>query len=160
MQGDLPKGAPHGACGCVAPLGNASSIPRGERALPQTPWDALKRQNTRDATLVTYAVRGVYWATLESCDVPDRVKGLAIGMISLIGYAPDIYLPLIRSALVDRLPGQSGYSVYFLGVAAFGLVGTVAARRLARLAHIRQRAGTGPSPTVRPKQTPGHPPGG
>ena len=39
------------ACGGVAPLGNASSIPCGERALPQTPWDALKRQNTRDATL-------------------------------------------------------------------------------------------------------------
>ena len=44
VQGDLPKGAPHGACGCVAPLGNASGIPCGERALPQTPWDALKYQ--------------------------------------------------------------------------------------------------------------------
>ena len=84
--------------------------------------------------LVTYAVRGIYWATLESCDVPDRVKGLAIGLISLIGYAPDIYLPLIRGALVDRLPGQSGYSLYFLGVAAFGLAGAVAARRLGRIA--------------------------
>ena len=84
--------------------------------------------------LVTYAVRGIYWATLESCEVPDRVKGLAIGVISLIGYAPDIYLPLIRGALVDRLPGQSGYSLYFLGVAAFGLAGAVAARRLGRIA--------------------------
>ena len=55
-HGDLPKGAPHGACGGVAPLGNASSIPCGERALPQTPWDALKRQNTRDATLAEHAV--------------------------------------------------------------------------------------------------------
>ena len=87
--------------------------------------------------LVTYAVRGIYWATLESCDVPDRVKGLAIGVISLIGYAPDIYLPLIRGALVDRVPGQSGYSLYFLGVAAFGLAGAVAARRLARIAASR-----------------------
>ena len=87
--------------------------------------------------LVTYAVRGIYWATLESCDVPDRVKGLAIGVISLIGYAPDIYLPLIRGALVDRVPGQSGYSIYFLGVAAFGLAGAVAARRLARIAASR-----------------------
>ncbi len=87
--------------------------------------------------LVTYAVRGIYWATLESCDVPDRVKGLAIGVISLIGYAPDIYLPLIRGALVDRVPGQSGYSLYFLGVAAFGVAGAVAARRLARIAASR-----------------------
>ena len=82
--------------------------------------------------LITYAVRGIYWATLERCNVPDRVKGFAIGVISLIGYAPDIYLPLIRGALVDNMPGQGGYSAYFLGIAAFGLVGAAAAWRLGR----------------------------
>lgn len=84
--------------------------------------------------LITYAVRGIYWATLERCDVPDRVKGFAIGVISLIGYAPDIYLPLIRGALVDRIPGQWGYGLYFLGIAGFGLVGAAAAWRLGRRA--------------------------
>ena len=83
--------------------------------------------------LVTYAVRGIYWATLERCDVPDRVKGLAVGAISLVGYAPDIYLPLLRGALVESFPGQRGYAVYFLGIAAFGIVGAVAARRLRRI---------------------------
>ncbi|MXY53625.1 MAG: MFS transporter [Gammaproteobacteria bacterium] len=82
--------------------------------------------------LITYAVRGVYWATLERCDVPDRVKGFAIGVISLVGYAPDIYLPLIRGELVDRIPGQWGYGIYFLGLAAFGLLGAAAAWRLGR----------------------------
>ncbi|MYE24558.1 MAG: MFS transporter [Gammaproteobacteria bacterium] len=82
--------------------------------------------------LITYAVRGIYWATLERCDVPDRVKGFAVGVISLVGYAPDIYLPLIRGELVDRIPGQWGYGIYFLGIAAFGLVGAAAAWRLGR----------------------------
>ena len=84
--------------------------------------------------LVTYAVRGVYWATLERCHVPDAVKGLAIGGISLIGYAPDIYLPLIRGALVDGIPGRWGYGIYFLAIAGFGIVGALAAWRLARIA--------------------------
>ena len=88
--------------------------------------------------LVTYAVRGVYWATLESCAVPDRVKGLAVGGISLIGYAPDIYLPLIRGTLVDRMPGQWGYGIYFLAIAGFGLVGALAAWRLARITASRR----------------------
>ena len=88
--------------------------------------------------LVTYAVRGVYWATLESCDVPDRVKGLAVGGISLIGYAPDIYLPLIRGTLVDRIPGQWGYGIYFLAIAGFGIVGALAAWRLARITASRR----------------------
>jgi len=82
--------------------------------------------------LLTYAVRGVYWATLESCDVPDRIKGLAIGLISLLGYSPDIYLPLYNSALLEAYPGRSGYTIYFLSLAATGLVGMVAAHQLGR----------------------------
>ena len=41
-HGELPKGAPHGACGRVAPLGNGAHHSLRGRALPQTPWDALK----------------------------------------------------------------------------------------------------------------------
>jgi hypothetical protein len=88
--------------------------------------------------LLTYAVRGIYWATLETCRVPDRVKGLAIGVISLIGYAPDVYLPLINGALLARYPGRTGYVLYFLGLAVFGLVGALAARRLGRVALARK----------------------
>lgn len=88
--------------------------------------------------LLTYAVRGIYWATLETCRVPDRVKGLAIGVISLIGYAPDVYLPLINGALLARFPGRTGYVLYFLGLAVFGLVGALAAWHLGRVAHARK----------------------
>ncbi len=88
--------------------------------------------------LVTYAVRGIYWATLESCRVPNRVKGLAVGGISLIGYAPDIYLPLVRATLAERIPGHWGYGVYFLAIAAFGVVGAAAAWRLHALARARR----------------------
>ena len=50
--------------------------------------------------------------------MPDQVKGLAIGGISLIGEAPDIYLPLIRGALVDGIPGRWGYGIYSLAIAS------------------------------------------
>ena len=52
VHGDLPKGASHGARGRVAPLGNGADHSLRGRALPQTPWDALKRHNSRDTTLV------------------------------------------------------------------------------------------------------------
>ena len=80
--------------------------------------------------LLTYAVRGIYWATLESCDVPDRIKGLAIGVISLVGYSPDIYLPLLNAALLEAYPGRTGYMIYFLGLSAMGFVGAIAAWQL------------------------------
>jgi hypothetical protein len=80
--------------------------------------------------LMTYAVRGIFWATLDSCNIPIRIKGLAIGVISLIGYSPDIYLPLINGALLDRYPGKAGYSLYFAGIVFMGFLGTLAAWRL------------------------------
>jgi hypothetical protein len=80
--------------------------------------------------ILTYAVRGIYWATLESCKVPNRIKGLAIGAISLLGYSPDIYLPLINGVLLETYPGKLGYSIYFSGIAIAGVFGAFAAWRL------------------------------
>ena len=79
---------------------------------------------------MTYAIRGIFWATLDSCGIPVRIKGLAIGVMSLIGYSPDIYLPLINGALLERYPGKPGYSIYFGGIVLFGILGTVSAWRL------------------------------
>jgi len=80
--------------------------------------------------LATYAIRGIFWATLDSCEISIRIKGLAIGVISLIGYSPDIYLPLINGFLLEKYPGKPGYSIYFAGIVFMGLLGTLAAWRL------------------------------
>ena len=88
--------------------------------------------------ILTYAVRGIYWATLDSCEVPDRIKGLAIGVISLVGYSPDIYLPLLNAALLEQYPGRNGYVIYFLSLSAMGFLGAWAAWDLRR--RVRQRA--------------------
>lgn len=79
---------------------------------------------------MTYAIRGIFWATLDSCGIPVRIKGLAIGVMSLIGYSPDIYLPLINGVLLERYPGKLGYSIYFGGIVLFGILGTLSAWRL------------------------------
>ena len=89
--------------------------------------------------LATYAVRGIYWGVLESCDLSVSVKGLAIGAISLVGYSPDIYLPLIYGYLIETYPGRLGYSIYFSGIAVGGLVGAVAAWQLARMSRAAGR---------------------
>lgn len=89
--------------------------------------------------ILTYGVRGIFWSTLESCDISDRIKGLAIGVISLLGYSPDIYLPLINAKLLERFPGKLGYSIYFAGIALCGVLGALAAWRLKRIIFRRER---------------------
>jgi hypothetical protein len=50
--------------------------------------------------------------------------------MSLIGYSPDIYLPLINGMLLEAYPGKAGYSIYFGGIVVMGLLGTLSAWRL------------------------------
>ena len=88
--------------------------------------------------LLTYAVRGIFWGTLDRADLPLQTKGLAIGVVSFIGYSPDIYLPLINGPILEYWPGRTGYSIYFGIIVVPGLIGTVAAFRLQRLAAARE----------------------
>ncbi|MCO7514485.1 MFS transporter [Pseudomonas guariconensis] len=89
--------------------------------------------------LMTYAIRGLYWAILDDCQVPLRVTGLAIGIISLVGYSPDVFLPLLNGWIIDRFPGFLGYQIYFSYVVAMGLLGVVATLVLNR--RIQAKAG-------------------
>ena len=77
--------------------------------------------------LMTYAIRGLYWAILDTCAIPLRITGLAIGIVSVVGYLPDTFIPLINGYLTEHYPGALGYQLYFGYIGAVGLVGTLAA---------------------------------
>ncbi len=80
--------------------------------------------------LCTYSVRGLYWATLDNCDIPARLNGLAIGFISLLAFTPEIYLPRLNTLLLSTWPNGAGYTVYFAFVGAGGLIGAYAVKQL------------------------------
>lgn len=82
--------------------------------------------------LLTYGVRGLYWATLGGCNVPNKIKGLAIGIISVIGYFPEVYLPLLSAPLLENYPGGLGYKIYYLIMSACGILGAYAAYLLSK----------------------------
>jgi MFS family permease len=90
------------------------------------------------ATIVTtsvgvYALRGVYFALLAEGAVPMAYTGSAIGVVSFIGFTPDVFMGPLMGVLLDGSPGILGHQHVFASVAGFGLVGwgaTVAFRRL------------------------------
>ncbi|POA99554.1 MFS transporter [Chromobacterium sinusclupearum] len=73
--------------------------------------------------VLTYAIRGLYWSLLDDCKIPLRVTGLAIGLVSVIGYLPDIFLPLLNGWISARYPGVLGYQLYFGYIALCGCLG-------------------------------------
>ena len=85
--------------------------------------------------LMTYAIRGLYWTLLDYCAIPMRITGLAIGLVSLIGYSSDIFLPLVNGYFTEHYAGLPGYQFYFAYVAAIGALGGIAALVLERMSH-------------------------
>ncbi|QBQ99767.1 MFS transporter [Paraburkholderia pallida] len=85
--------------------------------------------------LMTYAIRGLYWTLLDYCAIPMRITGLAIGLVSLVGYSSDIFLPLVNGYFTEHYAGLPGYQFYFAYIAAIGALGGIAALVLKRMSH-------------------------
>jgi MFS transporter, GlpU family, inner membrane protein len=73
-----------------------------------------------------YALRGVYFALLAEGAVPLVFTGSAIGIVSVIGFTPDVFMGPLMGVLLDRSPGVLGHQHVFAVVAAFGTVGLLA----------------------------------
>ena len=72
-----------------------------------------------------YMIRGTYWSLLGMSKIEATMMGTAIGVISFIGYLPDIILPQLNSYLWATFGDQGGYNAYFIVSAVFGIVGIV-----------------------------------
>ncbi len=81
-----------------------------------------------------YAVRGVYFALLAEGRVPLAFTGSAIGVVSLVGFTPDVFMGPLMGVLLDNSPGVPGHQHFFWAVAAFGVVGLIAAITFRRVA--------------------------
>ena len=83
--------------------------------------------------LLAYGLRGVFWALLYNCPIPTRVLGTAIGVVSIIGYSPDAYVPQVAAWLHTHYDTTTAYQYFFAYVAAAAAVGMLASWSLYRL---------------------------
>ena len=74
-----------------------------------------------------YALRGIYFSLLEQGGIPFAVTGTATGIVSVIGYTPDIFMPVLGGMILDASPGADGYQNLFLVTAALSFIGLIAA---------------------------------
>ncbi len=82
-----------------------------------------------------FALRGLYFAIMEEGNIPLSFTGTAVGLASIVGYLPDIYMAPIMGILIDNNPGSLGHQYVFMLLAAFAFVGFIAAYRFSRLNH-------------------------
>ncbi len=69
------------------------------------------------------ALRGIYFALFGEARVPLAFTGSAVGVVSVIGYTPDVFMGPAMGFLLDRSPGALGHQHVFGMVAIFGVIG-------------------------------------
>ena len=81
----------------------------------------------------TYSIRALYFAVLKEAKVPFALTGTAVGLISVVGYSPDIFAGPIMGYLLDTYPGVVGHQYVYLILVVFSVIGLIASLRFARL---------------------------
>ncbi|PQB04088.1 MFS transporter [Aureitalea marina] len=80
-----------------------------------------------------YGVRALYFATMQDGMIPLALTGTAVGLISLVGYTPDIFAGPAMGYLLDASPGEAGHQDVFWMLMAFAGVGLIASIGLKRI---------------------------
>jgi hypothetical protein len=88
--------------------------------------------------VAVFALRGVYFALLEESLTPKFLTGSAVGMVSVIGFTPEIFFGPITGRILDASPGLTGHQDYFRFLAVVAALGVLVVFWLMRL---RRRAG-------------------
>ncbi len=73
-----------------------------------------------------YSTRALYFALLKEGKIPLILTGTAVGVISVIGYIPDIFMGPLTGYFLDTYSGQTGYQIVFGILTIFSLVGILA----------------------------------
>ncbi|MGI9291431.1 MAG: MFS transporter [Gammaproteobacteria bacterium] len=80
-----------------------------------------------------FALRGLYYAIMQQGRIPLTITGSAVGVVSLIGYTPDVFMGPLMGWLLDRSPGAAGHQDVFIVVCCFALAGCVASIMFERI---------------------------
>lgn len=79
--------------------------------------------------LCLYSIKALYFSTIDEVFVPKKLAGTASGIISLVTYAPEIFLYTLSGNMVDKYAGTAtplaGYYHCFIAMAVLSAIGFV-----------------------------------
>ncbi|WKK67588.1 MFS transporter [Lutimonas zeaxanthinifaciens] len=73
-----------------------------------------------------YASRALYFSVMEKGRIPIVFTGTAVGIISIIGYTPDIFAGPAMGYLLEKWPGIQGHQYVFWMLTLFSFIGCIA----------------------------------
>jgi sugar phosphate permease len=99
---------------------------------PTSPW--MLFMMVIAISTVIFGIRGIYFAIFDDAGVPAALTGTAVGLVSVVGYTPDIFMGPINGYLTDTYPGAAGHEYFFGVLAVFAALGLCCALMFQRMA--------------------------
>ncbi len=72
-----------------------------------------------------YGVRAIYFATMKEAKIPFGFTGTAVGIVSFVGFTPDIFMGPWMGHLLDKNPGVTGHQYVFILLSLFAIIGLI-----------------------------------
>jgi nitrate/nitrite transporter NarK len=77
--------------------------------------------------LGTYSLRGLYFAIIEETKTPIQMTGTLVGIISVVGFTPDIFMSLFIGYMLGENPTIIAYQHLFTTFTIIPIIGLIAA---------------------------------
>lgn len=87
--------------------------------------------------IAIFGLRSLYFAMFEETKLSTAVTGSAVGLVSMIGFIPDVFVLYVAGLFIDNSPGLEGHQHFFMFLTGFALIGLIASTVLLMLASKR-----------------------
>ncbi len=94
--------------------------------LPQTNQSAIPYVITFFIVFIFFNVNySITWAMMSEANIPVKSSGTAAGVISTVGYLPEVFYSLLAGFLISSNEGATGYRLYFSFVVLVLIIGAI-----------------------------------
>ena len=91
--------------------------------LPDTAGHGVIYVNLGVGLFAVFALRGIYFALLQETRTPRHITGAAVGLISVVGFTPEVFFAPVAGRILDATPGAGGFHNLFTLLAAIMVAG-------------------------------------
>jgi MFS family permease len=77
------------------------------------------------SSALAYALRAIYFAVFGDLNIPGHLIGTTVGIVSLVGFLPDMFFGTLTGYLIDNNEGSVGYNYVFMFTGTAMLIGSI-----------------------------------
>ena len=106
---------------------------------PQSFYQLLLASTTLVIVFISIvSLRAVYFSLVLHSHIPSHRLGICVGIISLVGFTPDIFFHPLTGRILDAEPGILGFQNYYLVTLIISILGLLASLQLSKWISIKK----------------------